>query len=139
MAAPGTRKLTLTVAGTEMAPEVTSARVVVEDGDADPTFSEAAAGGVKVYKLVGTAVQDPGSTTSLWYQIWQNSGTDVAVVVRPYGNTTPTVAQPHFTGTVTLSAPSGDFLGGDADPSNTQRWTFDFEFTFTAKPTRVTA
>jgi hypothetical protein len=59
-------------------------------------------------------------------------------VVRPYGNTVPTVAEPHFTGTVTISEPDGDYLGGDADPSTSARFVTEVEWIFTAKPVMVT-
>lgn len=139
MAAIGTRKLTLTIDGEEVAPEVSSARISSGETDSDfVSFADAAAGGGRTYTLALTFVQD-AAAGSLWDQVWSNAGSDVPVVVRPYGNAVPTPAEPHFTGDVTITEPDGDMLGGDADPSNTARFTTEVEWAFVDKPLRVTA
>ncbi len=139
MAAIGTRKLTLTIDGSEVAPAVSSAVIASAATSSDfVSFADAAAGGGRDYTLRLTCVQDAKSG-SLWDQVWSHAGEDVPVVVRPYGNGTPSADEPHFTGTVTISEPDGELLGGDADPSTTARFTIEVEWAFTAKPTRVTA
>ncbi|HLL68812.1 MAG TPA: hypothetical protein VK453_24325 [Micromonosporaceae bacterium] len=139
MAALGTRKLTATIDGDEVAPEVSSLTINSEESDSDfISFEAAASGGGRTYKLAMTMVQDPVAA-SLWDKIWSAAGTDIPVVVRPYGNALPTATQPHFTGTVTITEPDGALLGGDADPSTSARFTTEVEWTFTAKPTRVVA
>lgn len=139
MATAGTRLLTISVGGTEYNMQVTSSKVTSGAADADnTTFSEAAAGGSRLYKLALTLLQDH-ATGTLWDKIWASAGSSAAVIVRPYGNTTPTVAQPHYTGNVTITEPDGDLIGGQANASPTARWTVDVEWEFASKPTKVTA
>ncbi len=139
MAALGTRRLTLSVDGTEVAPEVSAATVASAETDSDfVSFAAAAAGGGRDYTLNLTMVQD-AATGSLWDQIWSHAGEDVDVIVRPYGNAVATATQPHFSGTVTIVEPDGDLLGGEADASNTARFTTEVEWPFLAKPLRVTS
>jgi hypothetical protein len=139
MAALGTRKLTLLIDSLEVAPAVSKAVITSEETDSDfVSFTDAASGGGRSYKLAITAVQDAAST-SLWYKVWNAAGTDVPFTLRPYGNTTPTATEPHFTGTCTIKEPDGDFIGGEADASVTAKFTVEVEFPLTAKPTRVTA
>ena len=139
MAAIGTRKLTLTIDGDEVAPEVSRAIVTSEETDSDfVSFADAAAGGGRTYKLALTFVQD-AEAASLWDKVWTQAGTDVPVLVRPYGNALATPTEPHFTGDVTITEPDGDLLGGEADASTTARFVVEVEWTFTAKPTRITA
>lgn len=135
MAAIGTRLLQLEIDGDEYSVELTNARLAPTDADSDTvTFADAAAGGSKDWHLQGTAVQD-AATGSLWRKVFDESGTTVPYVLIPYGNATPTVSQPHFTGEVTIAAPDGDFLGGDANASATAKLTFDIDWVCTAKPT----
>lgn len=139
MAAIGTRKLTLTIDGDDVTPEVSTVEIHSGDTDADfVSFADAASGGGRTYTLNMTLVQD-AVTGSLWDRVWAHAGEDIDVTVRPYGNPTATATLPHFTGTVTIVEPDGVILGGDADSSTTQRFTVDVVWTFTAKPTRVTA
>jgi hypothetical protein len=139
VSALGTRKLTLTIDGDEVAPEVSTAVITAKDASSDfVSFAAAAAGGSREYGLKLTMVQDPAAG-SLWDQVWAHAGDDVAVVVRPHGNATPSASEPHFTGTVTISEPDGDLLGGEADASTSARFTTEVEWVFTSKPTRVVA
>ncbi len=138
MAAIGTRKLTLSIDGDEVSPEVSRAIIASAATDSDfVSFAQAAAGGGRDYVLQLTFVQD-ASTGSLWDQVWSHAGDDIAVVVRPHGNGVASASQPHFTGTVTVTEPDGTLLGGEADPSNTARFTVECEWAFLEKPTRVT-
>lgn len=139
MAAIGTRKLTVTIDGDEVAPQVSAVAVNSAETDSDfVSFADAAAGGGRDYVLAMTMVQD-AAADSLWDRIWSAAGTDVDVTVRPYGNAVASATEPHFTGTVTIREPDGTLLGGEADASNTARFTTEVEWPFLAKPTRVTA
>ena len=138
MAAIGTRKLKLEIDGVERSVELTNARLAPADSDSDTiTFADAAAGGKKDWHLQFTAVQDAAAGT-IWSAIFDESGTDVPYTFMPYGNAVPSEAEPHFTGTVTIGAPDGDFLGGEANASNTSKFTFDGDWICTDKPTKVT-
>ena len=139
MAALGTRKLTLTVDGDEVTPEVSTAVIKSAASDSDfVSFADAAAGGGRTYVLNVKFVQD-AAADSLWDKVWSAAGTTIAVIVRPYGNTLPTATEPHFHGDVVITEPDGDLLGGDADASTTARFVTECQWTFTAKPTRVIA
>jgi hypothetical protein len=139
MAAVGTRKLTLTIDGDEVTPEVSKAEILAEETDSDfVSFADAAAGGGRTYKLALTFTQNLAAA-SLWDKVWAESGTEVPVLVRPYGNATATAGEPHFSGTVVVTEPDGTILGGEADASSTARWVTEVEWVFTAKPTRVVA
>lgn len=139
MAALGTRKLTLTIDTDEVAPAVSTAAIRSAETDSDfVSFADAAAGGGRDYTLALTFVQD-AAADSLWDKVWTAAGTDVPVLVRPYGNTVATATQPHFSGTVTIKEPDGDLLGGEANASTTARFTVEVEWPFTGKPTRITS
>jgi hypothetical protein len=139
VAAIGTRTLTLDIDGDEVAPEVSAATIASAETDSDfVSFADAAAGGGRVYTLNLTMVQD-AVVGSLWDRVWAHTGEEIPVVVRPYGNGAASPGQPHFTGTVIITEPDGDLLGGEADASPTARFTTEVSWEFTAKPTRVTA
>lgn len=139
MAALGTRALTVSIGGTDRTAQVSNCRIISGASDSDfTTFADAAAGGAREYRLAFTAVQDP-ATESLWDLLWASAGTTTAVIVKPAGGTTASPTQPHFTGNVVITEPDGDLLGGEANSSATARFTFECEWVFTAKPTRVTA
>jgi hypothetical protein len=139
----GTRRLRLFVSGTEMTSEISTCRITTGESDSDfVSFAEAAAGGAREYSLALTLKQNT-ATSALWYLIWGSAGTDVPVEVWPNGQntvspTTATTTYPKFTGTVTITEPDGDMIGGDADQSPTARFTTEVEWKFLAKPTLVT-
>jgi hypothetical protein len=138
MAGIGTRKLTLTIDAVDYTAEVSKAIVKSADADSDfLTFADAAAGGSRAYTLELEFVQD-ATSASLWSKVWTATGTDVPVVIKPYGNASPSVSQPHFTAVATISEPDGDFLGGEADNSTTARFTVAVEWKLAEKPTKVT-
>lgn len=139
MAALGTRLLTLSVGGVDFTAQVSNCRIVSGSADSDfTTFADAAAGGARQYKLTFTAVQDP-ATGTLWDKVWTAAGTSVAVLIKPAGGTAASATQPHFSGNAIITEPDGDLLGGEADASATARFTFECEWVFTAKPTRLVA
>ncbi len=139
MSGIGSRLLTLIIDSVEVTAEVSKDVITSNDAGSDfTTFADAAAGGAREYRLEFTAVQD-GNTGSLWDKVWTAAGTSVDFTLSPYGNAVPSVTEPAFEGTCTITEPDGDFLGGSADSSTTARFTFDAAWVCDAKPTRVTA
>ena len=141
MSAIGTRKLKIQV-GTppvEYNMDVSRAEITTGETDSDfVSFAMAAAGGGRDYALEFTAVQD-AATASLWSQVWDNAGDEVAVVMVPYGNDIASASEPHFEMNAIVSEPDGTILGGEADASATNRFTFECEWKLTDKPSRVIA
>lgn len=139
MAGIGTRLLQITIDAVERNVELATAEVTSAETDADfQTFADAAAGGGRDYKLHIVAVQDAAAAT-LWSLVFDEAGTSVPCVLKPYGNASPTVSQPHFTFNAVVTEPDGAFLGGEADKSTTARMTFEAEWPLEAKPVKVTA
>lgn len=139
MSGVGTRLLTLEVDGDSKTGEVSNIRFTSGEADADfVTFADAAAGGAKEYRLQGTAVQDMVADT-LWDLMFTTPGTEVDVVIAPYGNAVASPTQPHLTATCVVEEPEGDLLGGDADKSTTARMTWEINWPCLAKPVKVTA
>lgn len=137
----GTRSLVLRVDGTDYTDSVSNVRITSAESASDfVSFAAAAAGGARDYKLAMTLKQDT-STTSLWYKAWSEAGTDVTYEVWPngYNSGTASTTYPKFSGTVTLAEPDGDFLGGEANASNTAAFMMDVEWALTAKPTLTTS
>lgn len=134
----GTRKLKVEVDGTDYTASVSNLRFTPGAADSDFTsFAAAAAGGATQWQMQGTAAQDP-EANSFWDIVYSQAGTDLDVTVMPEGNAVASPTQPHFTSTVTIKLPDGDFLGGEANSSTTAKFTFDFAFDCT-RPVRVTA
>ena len=139
MAALGTRLLKIEVDANDVTAQVSAARIVSGESDTDfVTFANAAAGGAREYRLEFTAVQD-AATGTLWDEVFSNAGDTVPVTLMPYGNTTPSMTEPHFTMSAVITEPDGDLLGGDADASATARFTIDCSWVLTGKPVKVTA
>lgn len=132
----GTRSLTLTVAGISRTADVSDCRIVSGPLSADnpPRYAQPR----REYRLQGTAAQDPAAG-SLWDLVWDSVDQEVAVDLRPAGGVVASETQPAFVGTVIVTEPDGDLLGGQADSSAVNRFTFDIDWRFTAKPTRVVA
>lgn len=103
-----------------------------DDDDDDPTFAELADGTPKQWFFTISARSDYG-TGSFWTFLWDNVGTDVDFVFKPYGNTTATATQPHFTGTATVIAKPP--IGGTAD----ETFTFETRLDVVGEPLRVIA
>lgn len=139
MARLGTRSLTLTIGGTDYTAEVSKAVITSGESDSDfTTFADAASGGSREYRLEITAAQDLAAS-SFWTQVFSNTGNTVAFLLKPYGNATPTVTQPHVQGNCILSEPDGDFIGGEADSSASAAMTIETSFVCTERPTLKTA
>ena len=138
----GSTKTVFYLDSNDFTAEVGTVKLVPGESDSDfTTFAEAAAGGARKYTMnikLGQDTQD----TSLWYYIWNELGAENSFEWWPYGepgDSTPTSTQPKFTGTVVITEPDGDFLGGDADKKTTIRRSVEVNWECTAKPTRVVA
>ena len=139
MAQISTRKLKMEVDGIERFAEVSVAVVRSAASDSDfTTFEQASSGGGRDYVLAITMAQD-AAAGSLWSEVWDNAGTEIPVTLMPYGNAVPSPAEPHFETTATIVEPDGDLLGGEADSSNSARFTIEVEWPLDATPTKVTA
>lgn len=137
MPALGTRKLRFFIGATEYTDSISTCKITADEKDTDfVSFAEAAAGGAREYKLALTLKQNTDSA-ALWYYMWNAAGTDVAITVWPNGGTVASTTTPKVTGTVTVTEPNGDLLGGDADASPTAYFTAEAEWTFTAKPALI--
>lgn len=139
MAKIGGRLLTLEVDNTDHSGEVSKAAVTSAEAESDFTsFEDARSGGGRDYKLALTIAQD-AAAGSLWSEIYDNVGDTVPYVIAPYGNATPTPAEPHFGGNAIISEPDGDFIGGEADKSNSAVKTVEVEWECTGRPIKITA
>jgi hypothetical protein len=139
MAAIGTRKLKIQVGTPPVEYNMDVSRAEVTSGETDSdfvSFADAAAGGGRDYALEFTAVQD-ATTASLWSEMWDNAGDEVAVIMAPYGNDIASATEPHFEMTAVVSEPDGTILGGEADASTSAKFTFECEWKLTGKPDRV--
>lgn len=129
----GTR-LSIRIDDTEYKGDVTSYEFTHEDADEGlVTFGDAESGDTFDWFMSLGLVQstDPDS---LFMKFWENAGTrDVPFTLAPHGNETPSAAQPHLEGTLTLPLP--ETFGGEAGPGE-----FDTEATckLDGKPTWVT-
>lgn len=129
-------RLAFTVAGTDQAADCTNVVLTWDDADSGTvTFADAAKGGAFGAKLKGTAIQSTDAA-SFWSWAWDNVGKIVAFKLAPWANTTPTAAQPHFTGSVKIGKRPD--LGGDAQITGDD-YTYDFEWAVQGDVTKVTA
>lgn len=139
MAALTARSLKITIDGTERYAEVFAATVEADDAEAGSvTFKEASEGGARAYTLAITMTQDMASD-SLWTSIWDEAGSDVPVILMPYGNVAASATQPHFSMTASIREPNGTLMGGEADADPLTRFETEVEWPLLAKPVRVTA
>lgn len=144
MAVFGTRLAVLRMA-TQAAPttfadftaDVSDVRIKSAESDSDfVSFAEAASGGARKYTLVVTTRQD-NATTALWYKAWNEAGQTAPYEFWPNGRPgtgTATASQPKYTGSVVITEPEGDFVGGEANKSTTSVFTAEFEWDCTGKP-----
>lgn len=109
--------------------------VVLQNEEADSdvtTFCDLDEGGARQWFIEGEGLSNYGPD-SLWTFLWDNAGQDVEFKLAPYGNATPTAAQPHWTGTVTVGPKPA--VGGTAG----EVFTIEFRMDLVGEPTRVTA
>lgn len=127
------KDLSLTIDADEVNLEATSVVLENEEADTDAvTFAELADGTPVQWFFTIEAVADYG-TGSFWTTLWENAGDTVAFVFKPYGNTTASTSQPHFTGNCTITAKPP--VGGTAN----EVFTFEARLDVEGTPTRVTA
>lgn len=129
----GTRSLTLLVDGIPRTADVSDCRIV--SGPVPEGRRRLCTLG-REYRLQATVAQDL-STDSLWDMVWSRAEEQVDIDLRPAGGAVPTEDQPWFVGTVTITEPDGDLLGGQADASPGSRFTFGIDWVFTDKPERI--
>lgn len=147
MAAIGGRKVKVEITpveagtGSEYSGYLTNARFASADSDSDTiTFADANSGSSKDWTFQGTALQDDGGDTASFFAfVDANVGEKVTVTIMPQGNETPSTTQPHRTQVATVQEFDGDFFGGDASTSVSQKNTFDFSWPLDGRPTSVTA
>lgn len=126
------KDLSLLIDSVEVNVEATSVTLESEEADTDAvTFAELAGGTPVQWFFTITAVADYGDT-SFWSTLWDNAGSDVPFTFAPYGNATATTAQPHFTGTATIT--SKPPVGGSAN----EVFTFEARLDVVGDPTKVT-
>jgi hypothetical protein len=113
------------IAGTDYACDANS--VVLELGDAPgdvQTFCEVRVGGEWTLTLAGIT---SGEDDSLYQILWANFGSTAAFSIAPNGNTTPSIDEPHYEGTVVFD---------QLPPLNlTSNEVVQFEVTLTVKNT----
>ncbi|MFT4010870.1 MAG: hypothetical protein QM655_12610 [Nocardioidaceae bacterium] len=117
------------------------AKAIISADDADSgflSFLAARSGGDRAYALDMIIAQDHGTGT-LWDLVWTGAGTEVSGVYAPYGNETPSDAEPHYGFTAVVSEPDGDFLGGEANTSTAAVATIEVIWPLTGKPTKITS
>lgn len=127
-------KLSLGTPAEDYWADTTSVQLLNEEADDDVvTFADAAEGeNVQEYlEISGIQSTDPDS---LWTYLWDHAGEDVPFTYAPHGNETPTAAQPHFIGTVTLGPRPP--LGGEAGRNNTH--TFETRWNVVGKTVKDT-
>lgn len=127
----------LTLAFDDLEVNCVSTQVTLDSEDADRelvTFADVVSGNDKRWSFTITAVADYAAG-SFWDMLWVTPAYQpIDYEFAPYGNTTPNVDQPHFTGQVTVDRRPP--IGGDA---GAPWWTFDARLVCTANPTRVTS
>jgi len=86
------------IGSTDYACDANMIELTLGDAPGDvQTFCETRVGGEWALQLDGIT---SGEDTSLFRVLWDNFGTEVAFVIAPNGNTTPTADAPHYEGTV---------------------------------------
>lgn len=126
------KDLSLTFDAQEINVEAQSVVLQNEEADSDATtFADLANGAAVQWFFEITATSDY-SATSFWSLLWDNAGSDVPFVFKPYGNSAASASQPHFTGTATVvSKPP---VGGEAGSV----FTFDCRLDVVGEPVRKT-
>jgi hypothetical protein len=89
------------IGSTDYACDANMVELTLDDAPGDiQTFCETRVGGQWALQLDGIT---SGEATSLYRVLWDNFGTEVAFVIAPNGNTTPTDDEPHYTGTAVFN------------------------------------
>lgn len=131
------RQLTLTLGSPAKDYMCDTTSVILDNEEADEgvtTFCDAAeAGGARQEFLTVAGIQST-DTDSLWSYLWDHAGDEVPFVYAPWGNATPSVAQPHYTGVCILGP--RPTLGGAA--GRTETYTFEARWDLVGKAEKVT-
>lgn len=132
-------KLGAAAAETDRSAELSKIEFHSAEADAEfVSFAEARAGGARTYTAQLTMSQDH-ATGTLWNEIWANAGTILSGVYAPYGNTTPSLTQPHYTFTAVIAEPDGLLMGGEATNSARSVASIEVEWELEAKPVKKTS
>lgn len=137
----GTRATQFFLDSTEFTDSVAEVTLVSEENtDGFPSFEQALAGGVRRYKLRLKIRQDT-DTASLWYYAWNEAGATNTYEFWPNGGegTGPSSTYPKFSGSVIITEPDGEFLGGESNKSAAAVQDVTVEWECTAKPTLAVA
>lgn len=136
----GTRKTIFMLDSTDFSAEVSNVTLSSGESDSDfVSFADALAGGLRDYTLKLTIRQDT-AVASLWYYIWNEAGDDVTYEFWPNGGgVTESATTPCFSGSVTITEPDGDLLGGEANASPSMVNVVEVEWKCTDKPTLAIA
>lgn len=126
------KSLSIMIGVDEYNMDLTSIVLQNEEADDDATtFADLASGGAVQWFFEIESVSDY-SADSFWTFLWENAGqTEITFTFAPYGNVTPTIAQPHFTGS--LNVGSKPPVGGTAN----EVFTFEARLDVNGTPTRV--
>lgn len=136
----GTRSLKALINGVERWADVNNCEIVSGPASGGWTsFAAANKGGDRDYSLKFTATQDPADPDSIWRLLWDEPGTEVDVVLNPYGGDAISVSNPAYQGTLIVAEPDGTILGGGANTDPGAKFTVDLEWRWTEKPTEITA
>jgi hypothetical protein len=136
----GTRKTEFILDGVNYTDEVSKVALSSDETESDfVSFAEALAGGGRDWTLKLKMRQDV-DTSSLWYVIWDSAGDELTYEFWPAGGSpTPSATTPRFAGSVTISVPKGDLLGGDSNPSAQMVQVTEAEWMCTEKPVLTAA
>lgn len=137
----GTRATEFFLDSTDFTSEVATVILMSQENpDGFASFADALAGGVRRYKIKLKIRQDT-DTAALWYYMWSELGTTKTYTFWPNGgsDTGPSATYPSFSGSLIISEPNGDILGGQSNPSATAVNATEVEWECTAKPTLAVA
>lgn len=127
------RNLSFTVNSKEFNADGTEVTFTPEEAEEESvTFAELGAGRAAQWTIEVTALSDYSQGT-FWTMLWDNAGSEINFLFKPYGNQTASASQPHFSGKCIpdLKPP----LGGAAG----ETWTYETSLRVTDGPTRKTS
>lgn len=123
-------RLTLSIGGTEYSAEFSSVTLQSEDAADDiKTFGSDNSDWYMTISGITSIDAD-----SFWRYCWTNASTDVAFILRPLGNSTPTADTPHVLGTVRIPERGRLPLSVDANPRSSSSWD-SIRFDLVGEPT----
>lgn len=118
-----TRVQSFDIDGVDYSLEAAAASIKGTPGDFRPL---GAAAPDSEYSIEITTGQDL-TTASLWRMAYTQANTEVAIIMRPYGNDdAPTALKPWVYTLATIAEPDGDLIGGGPETSTTRKRTSVF-------------